>query len=95
MFIIIIFVILLLMTVALGLQFYFNVLKSLCKHWRICNIVKEQSYLVDKETLISFEEEELQRQKTEKRNNKGKKKIGKDKEKDNEKDKEKGNNGAN
>ncbi len=75
MFIIIIFVILSLLTVALGLQLYFNVIRSLSRHCRMCNIVKEESYLIDKETLISFEEEELQRQKTEKRNNKGKKKI--------------------
>jgi len=57
LFIIIIIGILTLMFVVMGLQVYFNVFKSLFKHFKICNIVKEESYLINKEALISFEQE--------------------------------------
>lgn len=54
MFFIIILVILGLLTLLLGLQIYFNVYKSFVKHFKIYDIVKENSYLINKEEMISF-----------------------------------------
>jgi hypothetical protein len=44
------------MFVILAVQIYMNVFKCMRKHFRICDIVKEESYLINKEALISFEE---------------------------------------
>ena len=55
------------MFLAMDLQVYFNAFKSMCKNFRICDTVKEQSYISNKEALISFEDEELQKIKYRKR----------------------------
>ena len=60
-FIVIIIGVLSIFLLALGLQIYFKVFKNICKHFRMCNIVKERSYLINKESLITFEQEELQK----------------------------------
>lgn len=54
MFIIVIFVVLSLLAIMLIFQIFFNVYKSLLKHFRICEIVKENSYLIKRQDLISF-----------------------------------------
>lgn len=54
MFFIIILVVLGLLSLLLGLQIYFNVYKSFVKHFKIYDIVKENSYLINKEEMISF-----------------------------------------
>lgn len=78
LFIIVIICALSIMLLSLGLQIYFKVFKSICKHFRMCDIVKERSYLINKESLISFEQEELQKQKIEQKK-KQIKKTSKDK----------------
>lgn len=67
----------------LVIQAHFNIFMGLDKHFRICEIVKEESYLIDKESLISFEDEVVKRQKLENRKKITKKKI-KEREKDDE-----------
>jgi hypothetical protein len=59
LFAIIIFCTLSLFLVGLVLLIYFKVFKSVSKHFKMCDIVKEKSYLINKDALISFEQEEI------------------------------------